>query len=170
MNQHDHSNRLIWGIAIVAAVFFGSVGLVWSTGAPLPSKALADVPPKPKVAVASADAVAGLDKRMAALEAKVQAPPAVDTSRIEAQIKGLESQLTAMHTQLGTFKASDFDALRTKLDNAGTTPKSVKTTIETLQTDVGNLRTRFDQLSQQVASETATESKSSSHKSHSRSK
>jgi phage shock protein A len=106
---------------------------------------------------------------MAALEAKLQAPaPAVDTSQIEAQIKGLESRLAAMHTQLGTFKASDFDALRAKLDNAGTTPKSVKTTIESLQTDVGNLRTRFDQLSQQVASETASESKSSSHKSHSK--
>ncbi|OJU24131.1 MAG: hypothetical protein BGN91_02655 [Nitrobacter sp. 62-13] len=169
MDEHNHSSRLIGGIVILAAVFFGSVGLVWSSGAPLPSKAMAEAPPKPKAAVASEAEVAGLDKRMAALEAKVQAPaPAVDTSQIEAQIKGLESRLAAMHTQLGTFKASDFDALRTKLDNAGTTPKSVKTTIESLQTDVGNLRTRFDQLSQQVASETASESKSSSHKSHSK--
>jgi predicted nucleic acid-binding Zn-ribbon protein len=171
MSERDHSNRLIGGIVILAAVFFGSVGLVWSSGAPLPSKALADVPPKPKAAVVSADQVAGLDKRMVALEAKVKDPPTFDASQIEAQIKGLESQLASIHSQLGTFKAADFDALKTKIDSSGTNPKSAKATIDTLQADVGNLRARFDQLSQQVASAaTTSDTKPSSHKSHSKSK
>ena len=92
------------------------MGLVWSTGGPLPSKAKAEVP-KAKVEVPSADAVAGLEKRVVHLEAGMKTPPTFDTSQLEAQLKGLESQLTAVQTQLGTFRASDFDALKTKIDS-----------------------------------------------------
>jgi septal ring factor EnvC (AmiA/AmiB activator) len=174
MNEHDHSNRLIWGIIVVGAVFFGSVGLVWSTGGQLPSKALAEVP-KAKAVVAAAphaDAIAGLEKRLLHLEAGMKAPPTFDTSQLEAQLKDLQSQLAAVQTQLGAFKVSDLDALKTKIDSAGkANPESVKTTIGALQTDVGDLHKRFDQLSQQVASVTAPDVKHSSQKSqHSRSR
>ncbi len=172
MNEHDRSNQMIWALAIVGLVSFGSLGLVWSTGGPLPSKAKAEVP-KVKVEVPSADAVAGLEKRVVHLEAGMKTPPTFDTSQLEAQLKGLESQLTAVQTQLGTFRAADFDALKTKIDSTGKAGSdSVKTTINALQTDVGNLNKRFDQLSQQVASATAPdEHKQSSQKSqHSRSR
>jgi outer membrane murein-binding lipoprotein Lpp len=170
MNEHDRSNKLIWALAIVGLVSFGSVGLVWSTGGPLPSKARAEVP-KAKVEVPSAAAVAGLEKRMGQLEAGMKAPPTFDSSQLEAQLKGLESKLTAVQTQLGTFKMSEFDALKTKIDSAGkANSESVKTTINALQTDVGNLNKRFDQLSQQVASATATDDHKQSSQKHSRSK
>jgi hypothetical protein len=170
MNEHDRSNKLIWALAIVGLVSFGSVGLVWSTGGPLPSKARAEVP-KAKVEVPSAAAVAGLEKRMGQLEAGMKAPPTFDSSQLEAQLKGLKSQLTAVQTQLGTFKVSEFDALKTKIDSAGkANSESVKTTITALQTDVGNLNKRFDQLSQQVASATATDDHKQSSQKHSRSK
>ena len=170
MNEHDRSNKLIWALAIVGLVSFGSVGLVWSTGGSLPSKARAEVP-KAKVEVPSAAAVAGLEKRMGQLEAGMKAPPTFDSSQLEAQLKGLKSQLTAVQTQLGTFKVSEFDALKTKIDSAGkANSESVKTTINALQTDVGNLNKRFDQLSQQVASATATDDHKQSSQKHSRSK
>lgn len=177
MNEHDHSNRLIWGIIVIGVVFFGSVGLVWSTGGPLPSKALAEVP-KAKV-IPPAEAVAGLEKRVVHLEDRMKAPPAAaaDTSQLEARLKDLQSQVAAVQTQLGTFKASDLDALKRKVDNttgkANPESANVKTTIDALQTDVGNLHKSVDQLSQQVASVTATasDSKHSSQKSqHSKSK
>lgn len=175
MNEHDRSSKLIWGLAIVGLVSLGSVGLVWSTGGPLPSKARAEVP-KAKVEIPSAAAVAGLEKRMGQLEAGMKAPPTFDSSQLEAQLKGLESKLTAVQTQLGTFKVSEFDALKTKIDSAGkansekANSESVKTTINALQTDVGNLNKRFDQLSQQVASATATDDHKQSSQKHSRSK
>jgi chromosome segregation ATPase len=177
MNEHDHSNRLIWGILVVGVLSFASVGLVWSTGGPLPSKALAAVPHKAKAEAAPhADAVAGLEKRLGHLEARMkEPPPAADTSQLDARIKDLQSQLAAVQTQLGAFKVSDIDALKAKIDRAGkANPESVKT-IEALQTDVGNLHKSVDQLSEQVASATASddskhssqsESKHSSHKSH----
>jgi chromosome segregation ATPase len=171
MNEHDHSNRLIWGIIVIGVVFFGSVGLVWSTGGPLPSKALAEVP-KAK-AIPPAEAVAGLEKRVVHLEDRMKAPPAPasDTSQLEARLKDLQSQVAAVQTQLGTFKGSDLDALKTKIDAKKTNPDSVKTTIDALQTDVGNLHKSVDQLSQQVASVTGSDSKHSSQKSqHSKSK
>ncbi|ABE63029.1 hypothetical protein Nham_2237 [Nitrobacter hamburgensis X14] len=182
MNEHDHSNRLIWGIIVVGVLSLGSVGLVWSTGGPLPSKAVAAVPAKAKAEVAAAphaDAVVGLEKRLAHIEARMKdPPPAVDTSQLEARLKDLQSQLATVQTQLGAFKVSDLDALKTKIDRAGKAePESVKTTIDALQTDVGNLHKSVDQLSQQVASVTApvdskhssqSESKHSSHKSHHR--
>jgi septal ring factor EnvC (AmiA/AmiB activator) len=172
MNEHDHSNRLIWGIAVVAVVFFGSVGLVWSTGGPLPSKALAEIPAAKAKAAPHTDAVAGLETRLLHLEAKMKAPPTFDSSQLEAQLKNLQSQLAAVQTQLGAFKVSDLDALRTKIDSAeAANSESVKTTISALRTDIGNLNTRFDQLSQQVASAAAPAAtepavKHSSHKSH----
>jgi chromosome segregation ATPase len=175
MNEHDHSNRLIWGILVVGVLSFASVGLVWTTGGPLPSKALAAVPAKAKAAP-HVDAVAELEKRMGHLEARMKdQPPAADTSQLDARIKDLQSQLAAVQTQLGAFKVSDIDALKAKIDRAGkANPESVKT-IEALQTDVGNLHKSVDQLSEQVASATASdnskhssqsESKHSSHKSH----
>jgi hypothetical protein len=170
MNEHDRSNQLIWALAIVALVSFGSVGLVWSSGSPLPSIAKAEVP-KAKVEVPSAAAVSGLEKRVGQLEAGMKAPPTFDSSQLEAQLKGLESQLTAVQTQLGTFRVSEFDALKTKIDSAGkANSESVKTTINALQTDVGNLNKRFDQLSQQVASTTATDDHKQSSQKHSRSR
>ncbi|WP_439925205.1 hypothetical protein [Nitrobacter sp. JJSN] len=175
MNEHDHSNRLIWGIIVIGVVFFGSVGLVWSTGGPLPSKALAEVP-KAKV-IPPAEAVAGLEKRVVHLEDRMKAPPAPasDTSQLEARLKDLQSQVAAVQTQLGTFKASDLDALKKKVDNttgkANPESVNVKTTIDALQTDVGNLHKSVDQLSQQVASVTGSDSKHNSQKSqHSKSK
>ena len=150
MNEHDRSNQLIWAIAVVGLVFFLSVGLVLSTGGPLPSKAK-EVPTK---------------KRGLQLEARMKVPPTFDTSQLEAQLKGLESQLAAVQTQLGAFRVSDFDALKTKIDRAGkANSESVKTRIDALQTDVGNLHTRFDQLSQQAAPVTAPDPKQSSQKS-----
>ena len=160
MNEHDRSNQLIWAIAVVGLVFFLSVGLVLSTGGPLPSKAK-EVPTK---------------KRGLQLEARMNVPPTFDTSQLEAQLKGLESQLAAVQTQLGTFRVSDFDALKTKIDSAGKeNSESVKTMIDALRTDVGTLHTRFDQLSQQVTSATAPELKpdlkqSSQKSQHSKSK
>ena len=97
-----------------------------------------------------------LDKRLVQVESKMKVPPTFDTSQLEAQLKGLESQVAAIQTQLGTFRVSDFDALKTKIDSAATANSdSVKTTIDALRTDVGNLNKRFDQLSQQGPSVTA---------------
>ena len=126
MNEHDRSNQLmILTMTVVGLVVFGSVGLVLSSGNPLPSKPKAEVP-KAKVEVPSADAVAGLEKRVVQLESGMKAPPTFDTSQLEAQLKGLESQLTAVQTQLGTFRGSDFDALKTKIDSAGKANSEVR--------------------------------------------
>jgi prefoldin subunit 5 len=132
--------------------------MVLSSGNPLPSKLQAEVP-KAKVEVPSAASVAGLEKRVVQLEAGMKASPTIDTSQLEAQLKGLESQLTAVQTQLGTFRMSDFDALKTKIDNGKENSESVKTTIDALRTDIGTLHTRVDQLSQQATSATAPELK-----------
>lgn len=179
MNEHDRSNQLmIWTMTVVGLLVFGSVYMVLSSGNPLPSKLQAEVPTKAKAEVTSpqADAVAGLDKRLVQLESKMKVPPTFDTSQLEAQLKGLESQLAAVQTQLGTFRVSDFDALKTKIDSAGKeNSESVKTMIDALRTDVGTLHTRVDQLSQQVTSATAPELKpdlkqSSQKSQHSKSK
>ena len=174
MSEHDHANKLmILTMTVVSLLVAGSVGLVWSSGNPLPSKPIAEVPKaKAQVASPQADAVAMLDKRLVQVETKMKVPPTFDTSQIEAQLKGLESQVAAIQTQLGTFRVSDFDALKTKIDSTATAnSESVKTTIGALQTDVGDLHKRFDQLSQQIASVTAPDVKHSSQKSqHSRSR
>ncbi|WP_439925443.1 hypothetical protein [Nitrobacter sp. JJSN] len=162
MNEHDRANKLmIVTMTVVSLLVAGSVGLVWSSGNALPSKPIAEVPKaKAQVASPQADAVAMLDKRLIQVESKIKVPPTFDTSQLEAQLKGLESQVAAIQTQLGTFRVSDFDALKTKTDSAATAnSESVKTTINALQTDVGNLNKRFDQLSQQVTSATAPELK-----------
>jgi polyhydroxyalkanoate synthesis regulator phasin len=179
MNEHDRSNQLmIWTMTVVGLLVFGSVYMVLSSGNPLPSKAQ-PVPTKAKAEVTSApraDAIAGLEKRVIHLEAEMKAPPTFDASQLEAQLKGLESRLTAVQTQLGTFRVSDFDALKTKIDSAGKeNSESVKTMIDALRTDVGTLHTRVDQLSQQVTSATAPELKpdlkqSSQKSQHSKSK
>lgn len=176
MNEQDRSNLLmILTMTVVGLVVFGSVYMVLSSGNPLPSKLQAEVP-KAKVEVPSAAAVAGLEKRVVQLESGMKASPTVDTSQLEAQLKGLESQLTAVQTQLGTFRGSDFDALKTKIDRAGKeNSESVKTMIDALRTDVGTLHTRVDQLSQQATSATAPELKpdlkqSSQKSQHSRSR
>jgi hypothetical protein len=166
MNEHDRSNQLIWGIAVIGVMFFGSMALVWSNTGRLTSEAKAAVAPAPHAAP-HADAAAGLEKRVLSLEAKAKAPPTFDASQLEAHLKDLGSQLTAVQTQLGSFKGSDFDALKTKIetktDRAATaSSESVKKSIDSLQTDLGNLHARFDQLSQQVASATASDSKHSS--------
>jgi septal ring factor EnvC (AmiA/AmiB activator) len=162
MNEHDRANKLmIVTMTVVSLLVAGSVGLVWSSGNALPSKPIAEVPKaKAQVASPQADAVAMLDKRLVQVESKMKDPPTFDTSQLEAQLKGLESQVAAIQTQLGTFRVSDFDALKTKIDSAGKeNSESVKTTIDALQTDVGTLHTRFDQLSQQVTAATAPELK-----------
>jgi outer membrane murein-binding lipoprotein Lpp len=176
MNEHDRSNQLMTlTMIVVGLVVFGSVYMVLSSGNPLPSKLQAEVP-KAKVEIPSAAAVAGLEKRVVQLENGMKAPPIVDTSQVEVQLKGLESQLRAVQTQLGTFRGSDFDALRTKIDSAGKeNSESVKTMIDALRTDVGTLHTRVDQLSQQATSATAPELKpdlkqSSQKSQHSKSK
>jgi outer membrane murein-binding lipoprotein Lpp len=175
MNEHDRANKLmIWTMAVVSFLVAGSVGLVWSSGNPLPSKPIAEVPKaKAQAAPPQADAIAMLDKRLVQVESKMKVSPTFDTSQLEAQLKGLESQVAAIQTQLGTFRVSDFDALKTKIDSAATANSdSVKTTIDALRTDVGNLNKRFDQLSQQAPSVTAPDDvKHSSQKSqHSKSK
>ncbi len=178
MDEHDRASKLMIGtIAVVSLLVAGSVGLVWSSGNPLPSKPIAEVPKaKAQVAPPQADAVAMIDKRLVQVESKMKAPPTFDTSQLEAQLKGLESQLTAVQTQLGTFRGSDFDALKTKIDRAGKeNSESVKTMIDALRTDVGTLHTRVDQLSQQATSVTAPELKpdlkqSSQKSQHSKSK
>ncbi|GAB1716386.1 MAG: hypothetical protein NTAFB05_14280 [Nitrobacter sp.] len=172
MNEHGRSNQLIWGIAVIGVMFLGSMALVWSSNGRLTSEAKAAVPPAPHAAP-HADATAGLEKRVLNLEAKMKTPPSFDTSQIEAQLKDLGSRIAAVQTQLGSFKGADFNTLEakleTKIDKAGTTSsESVKKSIGALQTDVGNLHTRLDQLSQQVASVGEPASKhSSSHSSHS---
>ena len=158
MDEHDRASKLMIGTMIVVSLLVaGSVGLVWSSGNPLPSKLTAEVPKaKAQVASAQADAVAMLDKRLVQVESKMNVPPAFDTSQLETQLKSLGSQVAAIQTQLGTFRGSDFDALKTKIDRAATAnSESVKTTIDALQTDVGNLNKRFDQLLQQAPSVTA---------------
>ena len=174
MNEHDRANKLmIVTMTVVSLLVAGSVGLVWSSGNALPSKPIAEVPKaKAQVVSPQVDAVAMLDKRLIQVESQIKVPPTFDTSQLEAQLKGLESQVAAIQTQLGTFRVSDFDALKTKTDSAATAnSESVKTTIDALQTDVGNLNKRFDQLSQQVASVTGSDSKHNSQKSqHSKSK
>jgi hypothetical protein len=174
MNEHGRSNQLIWGIAVIGVMFLGSMALVWSSNGRLTSEAKAAVASAPHAAP-HADATAGLEKRVLNLEAKMKTPPAFDTSQIEAQLNDLGSRLSALQTQLGSFKGADFNALEakleTKIDKAGTaSSESVKKSIGALQTDLGNLHTRFDQLSQQVASATAPASKHSSHSSHSKSR
>ena len=162
MSEHDQSNWLISAMIVLGAVLFGSTALVWSTGDGLSTvyqrsqEAKAAAPSAPS----QADATAGLEKRVLNLEAKLKAPPRFDTSQIEAQLKALGAQVAAVQTQLGSFKGTDFDALETKLetriDEARTTnPESFKPAIDALQTDIRNLHTRFDQLSQQVTPVTA---------------
>jgi hypothetical protein len=104
MNEHDRANQLmIWTMTVVGLLVFGSVGLVWSSGNPLPSKLQAEVPTKPKAEVAPLQAeVAGLDKRVVEVESKMKVPPTFDTSQLEAQLKGLGSQLAVIQTQLGS--------------------------------------------------------------------
>jgi hypothetical protein len=166
MNEHDRSNQLIGGIAVICVMFFGSMALVWSTTGRLTSEAKAAVAPAHQAAP-HADATAGLEQRLLLLEAKMKTPPTVDTSQLDARIKGLESQIAAVQTQLGTFTASDFNALKGKV--AGTeNPESIKTSIDALRTDVGKLHARLDQLSEQTASATTSETKHSSRKSHSK--
>lgn len=179
MNEHDRSNQLIWGIAIICVMFFGSMALVWSSTGRLSSEAKAAVAHAPPAAP-HVDATAALEKRVINLEAKAKAPPIFDASQLEAQLKDLGSRLAAVQNQLGTFKVSDFDALKTKIETktdraAAAGSESVKKTIDALQTDVGNLHTRFDQLSQQVASASDTKHSSASasetkHSSRSKSK
>jgi hypothetical protein len=166
MDEQERSNNFIGGIALVLVLVFASMGWVWMSNGRLGSEARAEVPPPPKAA-SPADATAGLEKRVTSLEAKAKTPPASDSSQLEAQIKDLGSQLTAIQTQLGSFKVSDFDALKTKVDTKGdktatANSESVKKSIDSLQTDIGNLHTRFDQLSQQVASVTAPDAKANS--------
>lgn len=147
MNEHDRSSQLMGGIAVICVMFFGSMALVWSTNGRLTSEAKAAPAP--------------------AHQAKMKASPTSDASQLDAKIKGLESQIGAVQTQLGAFTLSDFDTLKRKV--AGTeNPESIKTTIGALQTDVGKLHTRLDQLSEQAASATASETKHSSRKSHSK--
>lgn len=91
MNEHDRANQLmIWTMTVVGLLVFGSVGLVWSSGNPLPSKLQAEVPTKAKAEVTSlqAEAVARLDKRLVQLESKMKVPPTFDTSQLEAQAQG----------------------------------------------------------------------------------
>lgn len=162
MSERDRAN-LILGIAITGVMFFGSMALVWSSTGRLSSEAKAEAAPAHQAAP-PANTTAGLENRLLLLEAKMKAPPTIDASQLDARIKGLESQLAAVQTQLGAFTASDFDALKTKV--AGTkNPESLKTTVDALQTDVGKLHTRLDQLSEQ-ASATASETKQSSRRSH----
>ena len=177
MNEHDRANRLmILTMTVVILLVAGSVGLVWSSGNALPSKSIAEVPKaKAQVASPQVDAVAMLDKRLVEVESKMKVPPAFDTSQLEAQLKGLGPQLAAIQTQLGTFKGADFDAFKTKIDSAATANSESVKTIDALQTDVGNLNKRFDQLSQQTPSVTAPElkpdlKKSSPKSQHSRSR
>ncbi len=167
MSERDRAN-LILGIAVTSVMFFGSMALVWNSTGRLSSEAKAAAAPAHQAAP-HADATAGLESRLLLLEAKMKAPPTVDASQLDEKIKGLESQLTAVQTQLGAFTVSDFDALKMKV--AGTTnPESLKTTVDALQTDVGKLHTRLDQLSEQ-ASATVSETKHNSRKSqHSKSK
>jgi|tagenome__1003787_1003787.scaffolds.fasta_scaffold20830315_2 chromosome segregation ATPase len=166
MDEQERSNTFLGGIALVFVLVVASMVWVWSSNGRLGSVARAEVPPPPKAA-SPAEATAGLEKRVVSLEAKAKTPPTFDTSQLEAQIKDLGSQLTALQTQLGSFKVSDFDALKTKVDTKGdrtatANSESVKKSIDALQADIGNLHTRFDQLSQQVASVTAPEVKTSS--------
>lgn len=170
MNEHGRSNQLIWGIAIVGVMFLGSMALVWSSTGRLGSEAKAAVPPAHHAAAPHVDATAGLEKRVLNLEAKANTPPAFDTSQIEAQLKDLGSRLAAVQTQLGSFKGADFNALETKVETkidkakAGTaSSESIKKSVDALQTDMEKLHTRFDQLSEQVASATTSGSKHSSH-------
>lgn len=167
MSERDRAN-LILGIAVTSVMFFGSMALVWNNTGRLSSEAKAAVAPAHQAAP-HADATAGLENRLLLLEAKMKAPPTVDASQLDEKIKGLESQLTAVQTQLGAFAVSDFDALKMKVARTKN-PESLKTTIDALQTDVGKLHTRLDQLSEQ-ASVTASDTKHNSRKSqHSRSK
>jgi uncharacterized coiled-coil protein SlyX len=168
MNEHDRSNQLIGGIAVICVMFFGSMALVWSSTGRLTSEAKA-APAPAHQAAPHADATAGLEQRLLLLEAKMKAPPTSDTSQLDARINGLESQIAAVQTKLGAFSASDFDTLKRKV--AGTeNPESIKTTVDALQADVGKLNTRLDQLSEQAASASASasETKHSSRKSHSK--
>ena len=162
MSEHDQSNWLISAMIVLGAVLFGSIALVWSTGDGLSTvyqrsqEAKAAAPAVPS----QADATAGLEKRVLNLEAKLKAPPTFDTSQLEARLNELQAQLAAVQTQLGSFNGGDFNALETKLetkiDEAGTTNlESFKPAIDALQTDIRNLHTRFDQLSQQVTPVTA---------------
>lgn len=166
MSEHNRSNLLMLGIAVIGVMFFGSMALVWSNTGRLTSEAKAAVVPAHQAAPHT-DATAGLEKRLLLLEAKMTAPPTFDASQLDAKIKGLESQLTAVQTQLGAFTASDFDALKMKVVRTEN-PESIKTAISALQTDVGKLHTRLDQLSEHVASAAASETKHSSRKSHSK--
>ncbi len=166
MSEHNRSNLLMLGIAVIGVMFFGSMALVWSNTGRLTSEAKAAVAPAHQAAP-HADATAGLEKRLLLLEAKMTAPPTFDASQLDAKIQGLESQLTAVQTQLGAFTASDFDALKMKVVRTEN-PESIKTAISALQTDVGKLHTRLDQLSEHVASAAAAETKHSSRKSHSK--
>lgn len=168
MSEHNRSNLLMLGIAVIGVMFFGSMALVWSNTGRLTSEAKAAVVPAHQAAPHT-DATAGLEKRLLLLEAKMTAPPTFDASQLDAKIKGLESQLTAVQTQLGAFTASDFDALKMKVVRTEN-PESIKTAISALQTDVGKLHTRLDQLSEQ-ASVTTSDTKHNSRKSqNSRSK
>jgi hypothetical protein len=173
MNEHNRSNLLmILTMTVVGLVVFGSVYMVVSSGNPVPSKLQAEVP-KAKVEVPSATAVAGLEKRVVQLEAAMKAPPTFDASRLDAQLKGLESHLATVQTQLGTFRASDFDTLKSKVDSARTVNSdSLKAAVDALQTDVANLNKRLDQLSQQVGSapDLKPDIKQSSQKGHTRSR
>lgn len=166
MTEHDRSNQLMWGIAVVGVMFFGSMAMVWSNTGRLTSEAKAAVAPAHQ-ATPHADAATGLENRLLLLEAKMKAPPTFDASQLDAKIKGLESQLTAVQTQLGAFTASDFDALKMRVIKTEN-PAFIKTTVDALQTDVGKLHTRLDQLSEHVASATASEPKHNSRKSHSK--
>jgi hypothetical protein len=169
MNEHDRSNQLIGGIAVICVMFFGSMALVWSSTGRLTSEAKA-APAPAHQAAPHADATAGLEQRLLLLEAKMKAPPTSD-AQLDARIKGLESQIAAVQTKLGAFSASDFDTLKRKV--AGTeNSESIKTTVDALQADVGKLNTRLDQLSEHATSASAaaptSETKHSSRKSHSK--
>jgi phage shock protein A len=164
MNDHDRSSQLMGGIAVICVMFFGSMALVWSTNGRLTSEAKA-APAPAHQAAPHADATAGLEHRLLLLEAKMKAPPTSD-AQLDVRIKGLESQIASVQTQLGAFTASDFDSLKRKVSGTENT-ESVKTSIDALRTDVGKLHTRLDQLSEQTASATASESKHS-RKSHSK--
>lgn len=169
MNEHDRSNQFILGIAIIGVMFFGSMALVWNSTGRLTSEAKA-APAPAHQAAPHTDATAGLEKRLLLLEAKLKTPPTFDASQLDAEIKGLESKIAAVQTQLGAFSVSDFDALKTKVAKTEN-PQSIKTTIDALQTDVGKLHARLDQLSEQAAPATASETKQNSRKSsHSRSR
>jgi predicted nucleic acid-binding Zn-ribbon protein len=141
MNEHDHSSRLIWGIAVVALAFFGSVGLVWSTGGPLPTKAKAEVThaaPKPKADTAGTANAEAIRKTVDALQ--------IDLGNLNTRIDQLSQQVASI-------KPQDLSPIRTKVDALGTKVGGIETQVSSIASSIPkDLQGRLDALSAQIAS------------------